>query len=77
MSSQVVTASNILTPAIALLKLYFKVVFAWCLLQVLRDLQRNLLQYKDSHISILEVSHRSKEFTNILEECEKAVRQLL
>ncbi|KAK4291560.1 hypothetical protein Pmani_035620 [Petrolisthes manimaculis] len=45
--------------------------------EVLSGLQEDLLQYKDTHISILELSHRSKEFTNILEDCEKVVRKLL
>ncbi|KAG0726239.1 putative phosphoserine aminotransferase [Chionoecetes opilio] len=45
--------------------------------EVLRGLQEEILQYKDTHVSVLEVSHRSKDFGNIIESTEQLTRELL
>lgn len=45
--------------------------------EVLRGLQEELLHHKDTHVSILEVSHRSKDFGDIIQAAEKSVRELL
>lgn len=46
-------------------------------IEVLKRAQKELLSYDDSGISVLEMSHRSKMFTNIIEEAEKSFRKLL
>ncbi|XP_045104613.1 probable phosphoserine aminotransferase isoform X1 [Portunus trituberculatus] len=48
-----------------------------CLFKVLRGLQEELLCHKDTHVSVLEVSHRSKDFGDIIQAAEKTVRELL
>lgn len=46
-------------------------------LPVLEDVQQNLLDYKGCGMSVMEMSHRSKEFMGILEEAEASLRRLL
>ena len=40
--------------------------------EVLEKVQKELLNYEGSGQSVMEMSHRSKEFKTILEEAEKA-----
>lgn len=46
-------------------------------LSVLEEAQRNLLDFQDTGMSILEMSHRSKEFEPIVEEAEQLFKELL
>jgi len=43
--------------------------------EVLREAQADLLEYKDSGMSVMEMSHRSKDFEDILFTAEKDLRQ--
>lgn len=47
------------------------------LLQVLKEVQTELLQYGKAEISVMEMSHRSKEFAKINNEAQEAIRELL
>lgn len=51
------------------MKIYF--------LQVLQHVQKELLAYNNTGISILELSHRSIEFKNIVEEAQITLREIL
>lgn len=44
---------------------------------VLQEAQAELLDWQGQDASILEVSHRGKEFTAVIEECEANLRELL
>src|SRR3712207_1295365 len=44
---------------------------------VLEEVQRDLLNYAGTGISVMEMSHRSKEFMAINDEAERLVRELL
>lgn len=44
---------------------------------VLEQAQREMLDYQGSGMSVLEMSHRSKEFDNIIKEAEKLLRELM
>lgn len=44
---------------------------------VLKKAQDELLDYKGSGMSVMELSHRSKEFTTIIEEAESLLRELM
>ncbi|MGB9674226.1 MAG: phosphoserine transaminase [Anaerolineales bacterium] len=46
-------------------------------LEVLQEAQAELLDYKGSGMSVMEISHRSKEFENIINEAEMDLRELL
>lgn len=46
-------------------------------LPVLEEAQQQLLNYKDAGMSVLEMSHRSKDFTAILQETKSALTQVL
>jgi len=46
-------------------------------LEVLEEAQRELLSLGGIGMSVLEISHRSKQFTSIIESAEKNVRELL
>ena len=46
-------------------------------LEVLEDVQLNLLNYNGTGESVMEMSHRSKEFMAIAEEAEKNLRKLM
>ncbi|MBR2208293.1 MAG: 3-phosphoserine/phosphohydroxythreonine transaminase [Synergistaceae bacterium] len=45
--------------------------------EVLKTAQSEMLEYKDSGMSVMEMSHRSKDFENILDEAEKDIRTLM
>ena len=45
--------------------------------EVLRTAQAEMLEYKNSGMSVMEMSHRSKDFENILDEAEKDLRTLM
>jgi len=45
--------------------------------EVLKTVQAELLEYGDSGMSVMEMSHRSKDFENILDEAEKNLRSLM
>jgi phosphoserine aminotransferase len=45
--------------------------------EVLESIQRNLLNYEGSGMSVMEMSHRSKEFVGIAKEAEKDLRDIL
>ncbi|XP_042238425.1 probable phosphoserine aminotransferase isoform X2 [Homarus americanus] len=45
--------------------------------QVLGQLQEELVHYKGTPVSVMELSHRSKDFGNIIDATEKVVRELL
>ncbi|KAJ8963623.1 hypothetical protein NQ314_005523 [Rhamnusium bicolor] len=45
--------------------------------EVLTEVQHEFLSYKDSGMSLIEMSHRSKEFTKINNDAQLAVRELL
>ncbi|XP_066959778.1 probable phosphoserine aminotransferase [Macrobrachium rosenbergii] len=45
--------------------------------EVLLHLQKELVCHKNSHVSVMELSHRSKDFTDILDGLERVVRELL
>lgn len=44
---------------------------------VLQTAQAEMLDYKNSGMSVLEVSHRSKEFEEIIKDAENALRELM
>ncbi|MGB9585943.1 MAG: phosphoserine transaminase, partial [Anaerolineales bacterium] len=46
-------------------------------LEVLQQAQAELLDYKGTGMSVMEISHRSKEFDNIMNEAETDLRELL
>ncbi len=46
-------------------------------LEVLQQAQAEMLDYKGTGMSVMEISHRSKEFEAILAEAEKDLRDLL
>ena len=46
-------------------------------LPVLEKAQKELVNYKDSGMSVMEISHRSALFTEIIEDAEKLLRELL
>ncbi|XP_076766858.1 phosphoserine aminotransferase [Xylocopa sonorina] len=45
--------------------------------QVLKDVQKELLAYGNTKISVLELSHRSSEFKNIVENAQATLREIL
>jgi len=45
--------------------------------KVLEAVQRELIQYGDSKISVMEMSHRSSHYTKINEDCQNLVRELM
>ncbi|CAK9795485.1 Probable phosphoserine aminotransferase [Anthophora quadrimaculata] len=45
--------------------------------QVLKDVQSELLAYSNTGISILELSHRSNDFKNIVEDAQATLREIL
>lgn len=45
--------------------------------EVLQDVQKEMLNYKGSGMSVMEMSHRSKEFVAIANEAEKNLRDIL
>lgn len=45
--------------------------------EVLETAQKDLLNWQGCGISVMELSHRSKEFTSILDKAEADLRQLL
>merc|ERR1719163_1341515 len=45
--------------------------------EVLQSLQDNMLDWKKSGMSVMEMSHRSKEFVGIANEAEKNLRDIL
>jgi phosphoserine aminotransferase len=45
--------------------------------EVLKQAQDEMLSYKDAGMSVMEMSHRSKTFTNIIEEAKQDLRKLL
>ena len=46
-------------------------------LEVLLEAQKDMLDYKGCGMSVMEMSHRSKMFDNIIKEAEKDLRELL
>ena len=46
-------------------------------LEVLEEAQRDLLNYADTGMSVMEISHRSKEFDAIIVEAESIIKELL
>ena len=44
---------------------------------VLARIKDELLEYKDTHQSVMEMSHRSKEYISIFDECEAKFRNIL
>ena len=44
---------------------------------VLEQAQREMLDYQGSGMSVLEMSHRSKEFDHIIKEAERLLRELM
>ena len=45
--------------------------------EVLEKVQKDLLNYEESGQSVMEMSHRSKEFKKIIEDAEKNLRELM
>ena len=45
--------------------------------EVLEKVQKDLLNYEESGQSVMEMSHRSKEFKKIIEDAEKDLRELM
>ncbi|XP_015431681.1 PREDICTED: probable phosphoserine aminotransferase [Dufourea novaeangliae] len=45
--------------------------------EVLKEVQNELLAYGNTRISILELSHRSNEFKNIIEDAQATLREIL
>ena len=45
--------------------------------EVLREAQAEMLEYRDSGMSVMEMSHRSKAFDQIIQEAEKDLRDLM
>ena len=46
-------------------------------LEVLEEIQRELLNYDGSGMSVMEMSHRSKMYLNVFEETKNALRRVL
>ncbi|EFN66513.1 Probable phosphoserine aminotransferase [Camponotus floridanus] len=46
-------------------------------LEVLKDVQKELLGYRDTKISILELSHRSNDFNNVINSAQATLRDIL
>ena len=46
-------------------------------LEVLREVQAELLDFQGTGMSILEISHRSKEFQQVLDDAKQDIRDLL
>ena len=46
-------------------------------LEVLRKAEEELVSYKDTGISVMEMSHRSKEYQKIMEETETRLRRVM
>ena len=46
-------------------------------LEVLKEAQKDLLNYANTGMSVMEVSHRSKEFQAIVQEAEEQIKELL
>jgi phosphoserine aminotransferase len=44
--------------------------------EVLQEAADEMLNYKDSGMSVMEMSHRSKVFESIIQEAEKDLREL-
>ena len=45
--------------------------------EVLEVAQRELINYADSNMSVMEISHRSAAFSKIIHQAENSVRELL
>jgi len=45
--------------------------------QVLMKAQKDMINYEDSGVSVMELSHRSKDFNNIIDKTEENLRELL
>lgn len=45
--------------------------------EVLEEVQRDLLNYEDTGMSVMEISHRSKQFDAIIAEAESVTKELL
>nr|XP_012225426.1 PREDICTED: probable phosphoserine aminotransferase [Linepithema humile] len=45
--------------------------------EVLKDVQRELLAYGNTQISILELSHRSNDFKNVIDDAQATLRDIL
>ena len=45
--------------------------------EVLKEAQAEMLVYKDTGMSVMEMSHRSKTFDQIIQEAEKDLRDLM
>ncbi|OAD52799.1 putative phosphoserine aminotransferase [Eufriesea mexicana] len=45
--------------------------------QVLKDVQKELLAFSNTRISILELSHRSNDFKNVIEDAQATLREIL
>src|SRR5690554_6883186 len=43
---------------------------------VMKQIQAEFLDYKGMGVSIIEISHRSKEFDAVLERCDQLVREI-
>ncbi len=46
-------------------------------LEVLEEAQKNLVEYGDEGMSILEMSHRSAAFDSIINDCENRIRKIM
>ena len=45
--------------------------------EILEEVQEELLNYRNTGMSVMEMSHRSKEFLHIIEQAEEDIRQIL
>lgn len=45
--------------------------------EVLKTAQKEMLEYGDAGMSVMEMSHRSKDFDDIIKDAEKLVRELM
>ena len=45
--------------------------------EVLLEAQQEMMDYKGTGMSVMEMSHRSKDFQNIIDEAEKDLRELM
>lgn len=45
--------------------------------QVMLEVQKSFVHYGNSGISVMEMSHRSAEYSNINEQAQQAVRDIL
>jgi phosphoserine aminotransferase len=45
--------------------------------EVLKEAQAEMLEYKDTGMSVMEMSHRSKDFQNIIDAAEQDIRDLM